>query len=232
MTALVSVTITGADDAVDVADLVSLSRDFPFVEWGVLFSVNRMGTPRYPSRPWINRVAKAGLRLSAHLCGSWARDVARGHLLAPFSTADFGRVQINGYGTEFLPGLATLAGDMKRPEWILQARSVETLQQTVTEAAALPASSVLFDPSGGRGVEPFAWPRAPLGVRVGYAGGISPENVEAVVGEILLTNGGRWGTWIDMESGVRTSDDAFSIPRAREVLERVAKINARTGAAS
>jgi len=30
---LTGVTITGADDAVDVCDLESLSEEFPFVEW-------------------------------------------------------------------------------------------------------------------------------------------------------------------------------------------------------
>lgn len=49
-----------------------------------------------------------------------------------------------------------------------------------------------------------------------------------MIGEILSANGFVSGPfWIDMESGVRTSDDVFSISAVREVLERVAKANAR-----
>ena len=53
---LTTVTITGADDRVDPWELARLSEEFPHVEWGVLISTGRAGTPRYPS---TRRVALA-----------------------------------------------------------------------------------------------------------------------------------------------------------------------------
>jgi len=32
------ITITGADDRTKISDLVQLQKDYPFVEWGILFS--------------------------------------------------------------------------------------------------------------------------------------------------------------------------------------------------
>ena len=49
-------TITGADDLVDPDDLVVLSREYPFVEWAILISASRAGTPRYPSSAWLERL--------------------------------------------------------------------------------------------------------------------------------------------------------------------------------
>lgn len=40
---LTRVTITGADDAVEPAELQALSHEFPFVEWGILHSYKRFG---------------------------------------------------------------------------------------------------------------------------------------------------------------------------------------------
>jgi phosphoribosylanthranilate isomerase len=229
-TPLVQVTITGADDQVDPFALVALARDFPFVEWGVLFSEKRTGTPRYPSTTWVEGLVGLDLRLSAHLCGQMARDTAGGRLTTALGRTRFERLQINGYERTYLVGVSRLA-DCINHEIILQARGEEALQSVANDATLLPRASVLFDPSGGRGIESFSWPKAPLGIRMGYAGGIAPENVETVVSQILAANGHLLSRtiWLDMESGVRTSNDAFSLPRVREVLERVAKINARHG---
>ncbi|MGY4224421.1 phosphoribosylanthranilate isomerase [Bradyrhizobium sp. USDA 4503] len=76
----------------------------------------------------------------------------------------------------------------------------------------------LFDRSGGAGVAPTAWPMHPGGDRlVGYAGGISPDNIGGVM-SVLEQMPGRY--WIDIESGVRT-DDRFDIEKCRAVCEAV-----------
>jgi hypothetical protein len=88
-------TITGMDDGVPPEYLAMASLKFPFVEWGVLVSQKRQGTPRYPSYPWIAKLASeartvkrlagrgagrsppwgAKMRLSLHVCGSWLDDL-------------------------------------------------------------------------------------------------------------------------------------------------------------
>jgi phosphoribosylanthranilate isomerase len=75
----------------------------------------------------------------------------------------------------------------------------------------------LYDPSGGRGETPKAWPKHPGGRQlVGYAGGINPENVSAVV--IAIDSTGPY--WLDMESGVRT-DERFSAEKCRRVCQEL-----------
>ena len=235
---MIRVTITGADDAVDPKDLVALSRDFPDVEWGILLSDSRKGTPRYPSSEWADQVGmlslRKGMRISGHVCGAWARALCAGD--ATRLPVPPMRVQINGYEHSAFPGVrkvaeaAVTAGH--EVELILQCRTEADLQATCFEAEKLPNASVLFDPSGGRGLQPFSWPRAPVGARVGYAGGITPQNVEEVIGDIAAAHSFMLGDfWLDMESGVRDADDRFNIWRAREVLERVAKVNSRLASA-
>lgn len=75
--------------------------------------------------------------------------------------------------------------------------------------------SLLFDPSGGRGIGGHAWPSPPPATRMGYAGGIGPDNIEQVLDQVAPLG----AAWIDMESGVRT-DDRFDLDKVREVLAR------------
>lgn len=224
---LMRVTITGADDDSNVSDLIALSRDFPFVEWGVLFSSKRSGSPRYPSGDWIHRLQEARrsaghvVALSAHFCGLVARETLRGDDRWVTSTLldGFDRIQLNGYEARGTPPALSWFG-----EWILQVRREDQLQDAAYDAARLGRGSALFDPSGGRGIETFRWPRPPLGLSLGYAGGIKPSTVDEVLSEIGIVHE---PFWIDMESGVRDSADRFSMPMVREVLERTAKWIAR-----
>ena len=219
---LTRVTISGADDGVDVKELEALSREFPFVEWGILLSHTRSGKqPRYPSPRWLTALEwlwGPEMKTALHVCGRAALEVmdkpARW-----LAHSTFKRVQINGWA----PGVANLdvLGRCAREhecEFILQARSEDVLQAAAHEAMAIGSASVLFDPSGGRGIEAFQWPTAPLGARMGYAGGIKPETVLDVLAEL----GPRADFWIDMESGVRDEHDRFDVGRVRAVLEAAA----------
>lgn len=75
------VTITGADDLTNVAHMVEISKEFPFVEWGILFSVTKAGQKRYPTHDWRKELylamdRRVRMNLSAHLCGAYS-----GHLV-------------------------------------------------------------------------------------------------------------------------------------------------------
>ena len=75
--------------------------------------------------------------------------------------------------------------------------------------------SLLIDPSGGRGISSDI-KILPSFHKVGYAGGITPDNVREKLS--FLMDKIRIGSfWIDMESGVRT-DDWFDIDKVRAVL--------------
>ncbi len=215
---LTTVTITGADDKTSHADMVSLAKEFPFVEWGILVSPKKSGTPRYPGADWIDELPD--LRLSLHLCGQAARSILDGVIPSPFSHGiEFYRYQLNGYtppaSDEFI---AMTRATPHR--WILQARSDATLSEAIADALRIgnEKAAILYDPSGGRGIEAASWPKIPAGVYFGFAGGIKPSNVVAVLADIGPADA---PFWIDMESGVRT-DDQLDLNLVRQVLKSCA----------
>lgn len=222
---LTRVTITGADDWVSQKDLAVFSVAYPFVEWGILFSMTRAGVARYPSPDWVRELLRVKaepspqpMKLAAHACGSFARAIAEGDQRFHMDNA-FARVQLNGIACG--PMLAKAAAHLGAQEMILQAKDSEDLAVASLLTSHVPNLGVLYDVSGGRGLSPESWPVPPHGLRCGYAGGITPDNVVATV-ETLLASRSASDFWIDMESGVRT-DDAFDIEKVAEVLKRVSR---------
>jgi hypothetical protein len=222
------VTITGADDNVDPYDLLHLSRFYPFVEWGVLLSEKRRGLPRYPSLNWIRELEDLALRpdertgrarFSMHLCGAEMRRAAASEWFQP--GLPWRRAQLNGYEVKDQCPFSSGASF----HWILQSRSPETIEKVLLRAQDIKAH-VLFDPSGGSGTRPDAWPTLPSfdssRTNVGFAGGITPENIKEAAMSIAEKNPKLQSFWIDMESGVRTDhggSDDFDLDKVRAVLD-------------
>lgn len=225
---LAGVTITGADDLVDPAWLTNVTLEFPFVEWGVLIAPKRQGQcARYPAIGWIERFCRHVPRYhaAAHLCGQAARDVlvAGDAEFIDEALQGFGRIQLNGFSDRApTPALAS-ALDPARGEFILQATNIYALG--LAEGWALAGGhrnvSALFDPSGGRGIK-LSTVQCTWKLKVGYAGGIDPENVRQVVADLSAANG-ESSFWIDMESGVRTGD-RFDFDKVLSVLRQCAPL--------
>ena len=75
---LTHITFTGVDDETDFNRLVSIQQRYPKVEFGVLVSRKWFENgKRYLSPFKAKELRGSGLRLSAHLCGSIARDVLK-----------------------------------------------------------------------------------------------------------------------------------------------------------
>lgn len=223
---LTRVTITGADDDVNPQNLINLSRRYPFVEWAFLISPERMGSPRYPTLDWLRLLSEHRIHsmlFAAHFCGRAARETLTGSgeytSLVPLKMCT--RWQLNGY-VHITPELRDLARHATQ-EIILQARSHEAVPSVLADAAEL-GSSVLIDPSGGRGIDTVeGWNHpAIVGSRpmVGFAGGITPANVMEKLQSIR--HEGRF--WIDMESGVRNEHDRLDLAKVESVLEQTAPI--------
>lgn len=229
---ILNVTITGADDETNPDQLAHFSRLYPFVEWGILFSEKRRGSPRYPTLAWIRNLedlamARPCVKLAMHLCGAEARIVTAG--ASEFNPGPaWRRVQLNGYevttaSREWIP--------RSNFSWILQARSEATLRAAIDDAS-VSSAHVLYDPSGGEGKDPKAWPEMPVvtsseesAIHCGFAGGIGPENVSDVLREVIVRNPNVFRIWIDMESGVRTKVpgfDTFDLDKVKTVLDVVA----------
>jgi len=70
-----TVTVTGASDDTEFDDMIKIQQEFPFVEWGILYSNRVAGkNKRFPSNDWLRELDKFNetsnqLNLSVHLCG-------------------------------------------------------------------------------------------------------------------------------------------------------------------
>jgi len=80
--------------------------------------------------------------------------------------------------------------------------------------------SVLFDASGGRGLQPAAWPARPQGLSCGYAGGIAEQNIAAHLRSLAATEPEALPVWFDVESGVR-SGERFDLDKVGKIIESV-----------
>ena len=184
-------TFTGIDAGTDLARVESLTNTYP-IEWGVLFSPDRQGQePRYPAMSVIDNFRDLDVRKSAHLCGDYSKMVMKGHPL-PVDLTGFERVQVNSRK----PDAKTIAS-FAANSLLLGIMQTRELEFPEDEGIA-----ILFDRSGGFGRLPEEWPRHPSNRLVGYAGGISPENIHEVL-EAVDSSG---PYWLDMESGIRTND--------------------------
>lgn len=233
------VTITGADHSVEPHQLLELSREFPFVEWGILVSRSntaakgQAAAPRWPSFDWIESLRRCARKpdrmdLALHVCGHWVRQLLLGENEIPREILEgFERVQLNFHG-ESLPSNRRLFPDALLPfgerQIIFQLDGAMGLARLKEIWEADPAGDFnavgLHDVSHGAGVSPKSWP-APVSEHVyqGYAGGLGPENFLAEIVRIAdAAKDAR--VWVDMETRVRSSGDRiFDLSKVRAVLE-------------
>lgn len=215
------VTITGADNSVTPQDIANLAMDFPFSEWAILVSRSQQGGRRFPSIDWIKELIEIKkilpFNLSLHLCGAYVRELLIGDIsfiqnelfsIWPY----FERVQINTHGQEHKISIGRLIEALSiwpDKEFIFQYDEVPYHITALNEAKANNLKvSALFDLSHGAGVLPSEWPDLLPGLKCGYAGGISPENIAAQCEKVNLKVGSV-DTWIDMETHVRSNNDSL-----------------------
>lgn len=219
------VTITGADNKVTPQSLVSITNKYPFVEWGILFSLSKEGFQRYPTKAWIEELVKEDLELSAHFCGWWAKQVLEEGNFKLISNLNpkFKRVQLNynfqnsrGWNLEKLNDYA-----MDNPERkiILQYNksNAETLLDFINSGIFL-NFDFLYDSSGGRGTEIKEIGDPIRNHYTGYSGGISPTTIDDVCLQILRHNSPA-EVWVDLESGARTYNE-FDFDKVDEILKK------------
>ncbi|TAL65645.1 MAG: hypothetical protein EPN79_10705 [Burkholderiaceae bacterium] len=206
------ITLTGADDSTNLFDMRDIARCFP-VEWGILLSPERRGQPRFPSHAFINSLRFSGLKLSAHICGAYSRDLIKfgdvPELHPILNSGMFTRAQINTNDAKVNPKEIARWAARFGITPILQCRNPDHFPDSGDV-------KWLFDCSGGRGQTPERWPLASGEAKriVGYAGGIGPDNIEAVVRTV-----GQRPTpyWLDMESRIRDRSNRLDIEACQRV---------------
>lgn len=214
------VTFTGADNNTNIDKLISISKDNPFIEWGILFSLSKEGTNRYPSPYWVKEIIKSNLNLSAHLCGEFSRQIIERknyHFLSFLKK--FNRVQINynfnNKKKHYINNLINYA--VKNNKIIIL--QYNNSNSNILDKYQFPENfNFLYDLSGGRGVE-ITNINNPLYNYTGYAGGLNNYNIEKIVKLIENKNNNK-NVWIDFESGVRSNNE-FSIRKVNNILKKL-----------
>lgn len=221
------ITFTGIDARTDLQELRNIQRQYPIAEFGVLTSYhwyengNRYLNPQFLCNFWGQ-----GLNLALHICGLAAHDAADGNWYAIDSHTIqclglFRRVQLNVANRTDTPFRLTCAPD-GNTEVIIQQKGKHEIK-FFQRSQWVGTVSVLLDASGGQGIDtpidvlPNKFDNGVSCFKVGYAGGINPDNVADKLA-FLMENEDVGDFWIDMESGVRT-DDWFDISKVRKVLE-------------
>jgi len=198
-------TFTGIDDNTDLDRVAELSAQYP-IEWGFLFSPSQQGKePRYPAVATLEKFRRIDASKSAHLCGGYSKSVMKGELLN-IDLTGFSRVQVNSRNPD--PAAIYRFSSERGIIAIMQNRDL-----TFPDDEGV---AVLFDCSGGFGKLPEQWPKHPGGRLVGYAGGISPDNIEEVIASV--DSSGPY--WLDMETGIRT-DDLLDLDKCEAVARAV-----------
>lgn len=227
------VTFTGADHSVRPEELLYLSRHYlGMVEWGILISRNRWGTPRYPALEWINELQKlfkgTPHRLALHVCGHYLRQILVGvNELPPELVEGFQRIQLNFHGQalkfDVEACVEALAQRFEGKEIIFQIDGAmgEDFLAAVEDGRQAFHCVPLFDLSHGSGRMPSVWPTVGnwSGNLYGYAGGLGPQNLAEQLPRIELAAGGE-GYWVDMETRVRSEDGStFDLNAVRQCCD-------------
>lgn len=212
------VTVTGADDSTSIGEMIDLSFEFPFVEWGILVSNSNAGKPRFPTAEWIADLQRAPRRiesLSLHLCGRWVREVCSGNweFVDHFESLEgFSRIQLNFHSyahlltDEFFDAARTWQEKLDC-QLIFQCDGKN--DHLVSDAYNNGIDAVpLYDKSGGAGILPDDWPQAAKNVYSGYAGGLDPDNIAEQLAAIsVAANNNEF--WVDAETRLRPSDNSI-----------------------
>lgn len=208
-----TITLTGTHEGVNMLrlNLLALAGD---VEIGFLLGSG--DGLRYPELDWILNATRIVKRASLHLCGLTSRTaVMRGWI--PHLGPNVQRIQINGSPT------------IKDVEIICELHPERTIitqhNEKNTRLLEVKAHNhaLLVDASGGRGLSPKDWLAPETEKPVGFAGGLTPENLPFELQRILQV--ARPGWWVDMEQGLRTptthdgvEDSTFDVDKAVQAV--------------
>lgn len=230
------VSFSGADDQTSIGQMLELTKNYPFVEWAILYSPHQQRTARNPSKEWrdsfldslshfYNGRPTAMQRRAVHLCGKLAfYQLLAGSL--PGEIKRYGRIQlnVNARGEDFTNTqvLEIYEKALKLgPDIILQASPQTEDMISVFLGRVLPEEAqrihVLNDSSKGLGIVPDNWysVHRPQGCLEGFAGGLGPDTIVANLPKLADLEVPHW---IDMETGVRTNNQ-FDLGKVEKVLQ-------------
>ncbi len=214
--------ITGADNLVDVNDLKRLaSKPYTFeLELAILLMQEKQGVLRYPTFEWrqslYQKIAKENMAI--HLCGKdvfdeiLQDDFEQSILLKELKSVNRIQININArndiFSQEQIHSIYQKLLDHDLTI-ILQyhTRSHEYINDFL-DSHSSNKIHILLDESLGKGMTPdhFMIPDCFYNYtsHIGFAGGIAPHNLQDIHKEVKKLNHPLY--WLDLESGARTNN--------------------------
>jgi hypothetical protein len=227
---LISCTLTGVDQQTDLPRIASLAATFPQAEFAILFSPERSGHQnRFPTFQSILAMLDAGpTQWAIHLCGAAVPNFIRAANSGDKKNQDaeafqlathpaVSRIQLNfafRRAKFSLPDLNQAIRFISKPVITQEHRA----NRGVSLAIEASNHQILFDASGGRGIEASEWLPPLEGKICGFAGGLGPATLEGAFPAIRKVCAGK-PFWIDMESQIRDQNDWFDLDACERVLE-------------
>lgn len=242
MKTLMHCTLTGVDERTTLSSVTDLSAQHPVVEWGFLYSPKRQGQPgRYPSVQFLHKAFKELpeiVKLALHICGDGVRQLIHAEpvvsALVQLVGQRGGRVQLN-FNARFIDEKFTLeqvhACIARYPDVQFITQHNDANIDVWKHLKDMSNHSILFDASGGKGIETVEWQHPIDGMRCGYAGGLGPAIVAAELKKIHAVTGNT-PFWIDMEGKLRDGEDWFDLGAAQSVLQALASVSSASPVAT
>jgi hypothetical protein len=230
---LTKITFTGADDSTNVSEMRKISEAYPMTEWGILLppAASIAGGGKFPTELFLQRIVQTipDLNLAAHLCYEFTHVIHAGvDPLRKYSIAPgvFKRYQINTHGVYHIPPAApfyNMIDDNTHTQFIFQLDGInDELYKIASFEKELFNTAALYDISSGTGVSPKEWPsfaEVDTNGRIGFAGGLGPDNILAEIANIEEAVGEN-DFWVDMETNVRTGK-FFDLKKVTDVLQQL-----------
>lgn len=236
------ISFVGVDEKTDLDELYKLAElSLVRLEFGVLYSPNRMGKkdhPRYPTLDFMKQFPnqhQTKFDESIHLCGDAVDDFIQRDVENRRLCTLFDRIQLNFSMQKYAESYIVqqlysngrdvwsgLIGKMIIQDNKSKTNLVKDILDTLNNKHALYNSvDILFDASGGFGKEIDNVKPVYDFFYCGYAGGINPTNVIDILKKIDRANCTKDVTYyIDMESGIRTND-WFDLDKCRDIILQV-----------
>ncbi len=208
---------------------------FP-LEFGVLFSKTKQDScnNRYPSTETVIRIGKklhGKVKTSLHLCGSSVQEFLNLNSEYKEIIEHYDRIQLNfriknpdndGELFDMAEKIINAAEWAGKPLIIQYNENKKRLVEFMLhEEDISDIIHILFDASGGYGVELDKPIPVFDDVLCGYAGGIGPDTVQNILSKIYDANYVDSIFYIDMESKIRTESDWFDLEKCEKVVENV-----------
>jgi len=236
------ITCSGANESTNIRDLTSLSYQYSKIacgiqqiEWGIQVSGKKCSFASY-RYAWINTLWKwlaeeqKVMNLALHVNEDWVEDFTSGEIPKELdillkmknfiNEPFFGRIQLNfKIGRDKTPDFDLLKLRMKtygadhRIILSYNPENKEFIHKLYNEGCRF---DLLYDSSHGEGILAQQW-EAPVfddeNILQGYAGGISPENVEDVLSQIATVVPKDQAFCIDAEGNLKGEDKRLSLKR-------------------